>query len=203
MPVHINIEVLKLKKIISAYLVENGIEPNDEELALLYNDGSISGEEALLKVKEYKKYLEPVVSLDLPIKSNSEETVEETVLADFIPSDEDADELVDKVFKSDLSSYLFYEFGKKYLKQRELEVLWYRYGFDGEAKTLGEVGKILGVTRERVRQIELRALNKIKSKALRDPKMIDAIESYYCKDLKTVIENSENSYKLKYNIVKN
>ena len=95
------------------------------------------------------------VSLDTPVGEE-----EETPLGEFIPADKSYN-VEDQVFQSSLSSALDEILSS--LNQREEKILRLRYGlYDGHPKTLEEVGKEFGVTRERIRQIEAKALRKLR-----------------------------------------
>ena len=117
------------------------------------------------KVREILRVAQEPVSLETPIGEE-----EDSHLGDFIP-DDDAQAPVDAasmaLMREQLSEVL------KTLTPREARVLSLRYGLeDGNPKTLEEVGKEFNVTRERIRQIEAKALRKLRhpsrSKKLRD-----------------------------------
>ena len=101
-------------------------------------------------MRGYQKQL----SLDTPLK-NGEDTTYLGLLEkqDAIPCDE---QVIRQELNSKISELLMN------LPECEKEILRMRFGFDGEAKTLEEVGRKIGVSRERVRQIEKRAKKKIK-----------------------------------------
>ena len=71
------------------------------------------------------------------------------------------DEILEKIYKKDISCIV--RDLLKRLKPREEFVIKQRYGFDGDEQTLEKIGKKIGVTRERVRQIERKALKKIEN----------------------------------------
>jgi len=111
------------------------------------------------KVKEYLQYsdMTSTVSLDIPVGED-----EDSYLGDFIP--DVTQNIADEVERKDMAEKFEYIFNK-YLTPREAGVLRKRYGFNGqECMTLEEVGKIYGVTRERIRQIENKAKLKLKKK---------------------------------------
>ena len=101
--------------------------------------------------------IDQVISLDAPVNEDND-----SFLCDLIP---DSGMSVENQAER---NYLKYEIRKiidSTLKDREANIIRMRFGIDdNESKTLDEIGKVLGITRERVRQIEGRALNKIKYK---------------------------------------
>jgi RNA polymerase primary sigma factor len=108
-------------------------------------------------------------SLDIPVGE------EDTVLSSFIPDDKiksTEEEVMNKTLHEDLEK-LF----SRYLKKREIKILKLRYGLeDGTYHTLQEVGDRYGVTRERIRQIEAKAILKLKKTAKR-MNLLDYLES--------------------------
>ena len=157
-PVHMVETINKVKKTNSLLLHKNGREPTAEE---------ISAELGMSvdKVREILRVAQEPVSLETPIGEE-----EDSHLGDFIP-DEDAlapaDAASQLLLKEALSSVL------KTLTPREAKVLTLRFGLeDGHPKTLEEVGAEFNVTRERIRQIEAKALRKLRhpqrSKKLKD-----------------------------------
>ena len=106
-------------------------------------------------VHGYRKQL----SLDTPLKNGEDTTYRELLeKQDAVPCDE---QVIRQELNSKISALLMN------LPEREKEILRMRFGFDGEAKTLEEIGRKIGVSRERVRQIEKRAKEKLKNKILR------------------------------------
>ncbi len=157
-PVHMVETINKVKKANSQLLHENGRDPSAEEIAE-------SLDMPVDKVREILRVAQEPVSLETPIGEE-----EDSHLGDFIPDDE-AQAPVDAasmaLMREQLSEVL------KTLTPREARVLSLRYGLDdGNPKTLEEVGKEFDVTRERIRQIEAKALRKLRhpsrSKKLRD-----------------------------------
>ena len=157
-PVHMVETINKVKKTNSLLLHKNGREPTAEEIAA---EIGMSVE----KVREILRVAQEPVSLETPIGEE-----EDSHLGDFIP-DEDAlapaDAASQLLLKEALSAVL------KTLTPREAKVLTLRFGLeDGHPKTLEEVGAEFNVTRERIRQIEAKALRKLRhpqrSKKLRD-----------------------------------
>ena len=87
------------------------------------------------------------------------------------------------------------EIGYNGLTKREKTVLYYRFGFDGNGpRTLEELGKIFGVTRERIRQIQTKAIRKLRNKASFNPAMREFVEAYYDKDLQSIKNDMRKSF---------
>ena len=157
-PVHMVETITKVKKISSQLLHQNGHEPTAEEIA---KELSMTVD----KVREIMRISQEPVSLETPIGEE-----EDSHLGDFIP-DDDAPAPVDAtshvLLREQLSDVL------SSLTPREEMVLRLRFGLvDGRSRTLEEVGKEFNVTRERIRQIEAKALRKLRhpsrSKKLKD-----------------------------------
>ena len=157
-PVHMVETINKLIRIQRQLLQELGREPTAEEIA---KEMGITVE----KVREIKKISQDPVSLETPIGEE-----EDSHLGDFIP-DDDVPAPVDAAAYSMLKEQLMEVLDT--LSEREKKVLMLRFGLeDGRPRTLEEVGKEFNVTRERIRQIEAKALRKLRhpsrSKKLRD-----------------------------------
>ena len=157
-PVHMVETINKLIRISRQLLQEYGREPTSEEIA---EEMGITVE----KVREIKKISQDPVSLETPIGEE-----EDSHLGDFIP-DEDIPSPVDAAAYSMLQKHLREVLDT--LSEREKKVLILRFGLDdGRPRTLEEVGKEFNVTRERIRQIEAKALRKLRhpsrSKKLKD-----------------------------------
>lgn len=157
-PVHMVETINKLIRISRQLLQEYGREPTSEEIA---KEMGITVE----KVREIKKISQDPVSLETPIGEE-----EDSHLGDFIP-DDDVPAPVDAAAYSMLKEQLMEVLDT--LSDREKKVLMLRFGLeDGRPRTLEEVGKEFNVTRERIRQIEAKALRKLKhpsrSKKLKD-----------------------------------
>lgn len=157
-PVHMVETINKLIRTSRQLLQELGREPTPEEIA---KEMGIEEE----KVREIMKIAQEPVSLETPIGEE-----EDSHLGDFI-EDEDAlapaDAASFTLLKEQLEDVL------ETLTEREEEVLRLRFGLDdGRQRTLEEVGQVFGVTRERIRQIEAKALRKLRhpsrSKKLKD-----------------------------------
>ncbi|WP_246213118.1 RNA polymerase sigma factor RpoD [Aminipila butyrica] len=157
-PVHMVETINKLIRISRQLLQEYGREPSPEEIA---KEMDISEE----KVREILKIAQEPVSLETPIGEE-----EDSHLGDFIPDDDvpaPAEAAAFSMLKEQLVEVL------DTLTDREQKVLKLRFGLeDGRARTLEEVGKRFDVTRERIRQIEAKALRKLRhpsrSKKLKD-----------------------------------
>ena len=157
-PVHMVETINKLVRVSRQLLQEYGRDPLPEELAKEMN---IPEE----KVREILKIAQEPVSLETPIGEE-----EDSHLGDFLP-DEDAPAPTEAAAFTLLKEQLMDVLDT--LTPREMKVLKLRFGLeDGRARTLEEVGKEFQVTRERIRQIEAKALRKLRhpsrSKKLRD-----------------------------------
>jgi RNA polymerase primary sigma factor len=156
LPVHLVDKISKMRRVAMKLQEELGREPTDEEL----------GEElgiSASRVGQMRTAAIRPASLDAPIGDDDSNNFSEVV------QDENADTpyemLEDKTVTGMLQEMV------KTLDQREATILRYRFGLDGGAeKTLEEVGQKFGVTRERVRQIQNIALNKLR-------KMIEKLEA--------------------------
>jgi len=157
-PVHMIEIIHKLVRVSRRLLQELGREPSDEEIG---EEMGITPE----KVREIIKLAQTPVSLETPIGEE-----EDSHLGDFVEDREAVspfEAASQAMLRSDIEDVL------DTLTPRERRVLQLRFGLiDGHQRTLEEVGKRFGVTRERIRQIESRALRKlrhpIRSKKLRD-----------------------------------
>lgn len=157
-PVHMVETINKVKKVSSQLLHQNGHDPTAEEIAAAL-DMPVD------KVREIMRVAQEPVSLETPIGEE-----EDSHLGDFIPDDDapvPAEAASQTLLKEQLADVL------KTLTPREEKVLRLRFGLeDGRPRTLEEVGKEFNVTRERIRQIEAKALRKLRhpsrSKKLRD-----------------------------------
>jgi len=157
-PVHMVETINKLIRVSRSLLQELGKEPTPEEIA-------VEMDLPVEKVREIMKISQEPVSLETPIGEE-----EDSHLGDFIPDDDalaPAEAAAFTLLKEQLFSVL------ETLTPREKKVLCLRFGLDdGRQRTLEEVGKEFNVTRERIRQIEAKALRKLRhpsrSKKLKD-----------------------------------
>ena len=157
-PVHMVETINKVKKVSSQLLHQNGREPSADEIAEELNM-------PVDKVREIMRVAQEPVSLETPIGEE-----EDSHLGDFIP-DDDAPAPADAASHTMLREQLMEVLDT--LTPREEKVLRLRFGLeDGRSRTLEEVGKEFNVTRERIRQIEAKALRKLRhpsrSKKLKD-----------------------------------
>ncbi len=157
-PVHMVETINKVKKTSSLLLHRNGREPTADDIA---EELHMSVD----KVREILRISQEPVSLETPIGEE-----EDSHLGDFIPDDEalSPDEAAAKALRKEKINDVL-----KTLTPREAKVIALRFGLeDGKPMTLEEVGKEFDVTRERIRQIEAKALRKIRhpsrSKFLKD-----------------------------------
>ncbi|MDO5332358.1 MAG: RNA polymerase sigma factor RpoD [Bacillota bacterium] len=157
-PVHMVETINKQIRVTRQLLQELGRDPSPEEIAA-------EMEIPVEKVREISKIAQEPVSLETPIGEE-----EDSHLGDFIPDDDipsPADAAAFSMLKDQLNEVL------NTLTEREQQVLRLRFGLDdGRQRTLEEVGQQFQVTRERIRQIEAKALRKLRhpnrSKRLRD-----------------------------------
>jgi RNA polymerase primary sigma factor len=160
-PVHMVETINKLIRVSRQLLQEYGREPTPEEIAA---EMGISED----KVREIIKIAQEPVSLETPIGEE-----EDSHLGDFIPDDDapaPAEAAAFTLLKEQLMSVL------STLTPREEKVLKLRFGLeDGRARTLEEVGKYFKVTRERIRQIEAKALRKLRHPS-RSRKLKDSLD---------------------------
>ena len=147
-PVHMVETINKLKKVQSQLLHENGKEPTEDQIA---KEMGLS----VSRVREIIRVAQEPVSMETPIGPE-----EDSRLMDFI-RDEDAlapdDAALKTITNEDIDKVL------KTLSPREEDVIRLRFGlYDGRCHTLEEVGERFEVTRERIRQIEAKALRKLR-----------------------------------------
>ncbi len=150
-PVHMVETINKLNRISRQLLQENGREATNEELAKAMGV-------SLAKIREVKKIAQDPISLETPIGEK-----EDSHLGDFIEDHEAIapDDAAGSILLREQIEELLTG-----LTERERQVLELRFGLkDGKTRTLEEVGKYFDVTRERIRQIEGKALSKLKKTA--------------------------------------
>ena len=150
-PVHMVEKIRKYESFVSDYLIQNEIEPSVTKCAI---ELGVSNEE-MLRIKSASR---SVISLETPI--NEKETDD---LYDFVISEEES--LEDKAIEKNLF-YNVLSIMEENLTPREISIIFDRVGYNEENRelTLEEIGKKLGVTRERIRQIEAKSFRKLKNK---------------------------------------
>jgi len=149
-PVHMVETINRLNKVIREFLQENGEYPTVQDLSKLMDKPVDKISEILLAARE-------TISADSPITGSDED---DSTLGDFL-----ADDAVDHPEEAAVKMIIREEIEKilDTLQPKEATVLKMRYGlFDGKVKTLEEVGQFFNVTRERIRQIEVKALRKLR-----------------------------------------
>ena len=158
-PVHMVETINRYKRVTRQLSVELGRKPTDQELAWALGVTP-------KKLKEIMNANKTPVSLETPLGKE-----EDSTLSDFIADDNGCRPDVsssERMLKAHIKELLVD------LLPREAEVLKLRYGLeDGQARTLEQVGRIFNITRERVRQIEFKAMKK-----LREPSKFEKLEGY-------------------------
>ena len=147
LPVHLYETISRIKKTTKLLSQERGRKPTEEEIAT-------SMEMTIEKLRFIAKSAQLPISLETPIGKE-----EDSRLGDFIEADGETpeDQVSKSLLREDLENVL------DTLSPRERDVLRLRYGLDdGRMKTLEEIGQIFNVTRERIRQIEAKALRKLR-----------------------------------------
>lgn len=147
-PVHMVETINKLARIERQLTLELNREPTEEELAKKMGT-------TVEKIRDVYKISQEPVSLETPIGEE-----EDSHLGDFIPDETNMspeDYAINELLKDEISEILLT------LTEREEKVIRLRFGLeDGRPRTLEEVGQLFGVTRERIRQIEAKALRKLR-----------------------------------------
>mmetsp|Transcript_31700 Transcript_31700/g.75328 ORF Transcript_31700/g.75328 Transcript_31700/m.75328 type:complete len:275 (-) Transcript_31700:3271-4095(-) len=158
LPVHLYDTISAIRKTTRTLNIEIGRSPTEEEIALKM-------EMSVEKLRSVLQSAQPTLSLERPLKNDDDASQ----LSDFIEADQESpEEHVEKsMLRDDLENVI------NSLSPRERDVVRMRYGLDdGRIKTLEEIGQIFSVTRERVRQIEAKAIRKLRqpyrSSILRD-----------------------------------
>lgn len=163
-PVHMGEEISRMMLLERDEILRTGKDVlSDTELCELVGVDM----DRLDKLRELKKLNSSILSLDVPLHSHSGDNASDNVLGDYI-ADTSAHDPIDAVI-----SYFGGDIDKKLdqwnLTDKEKEIIKLRFGLDdGIPRTLEQVGKIHSVTRERIRQIEFRALNKARFAVLKE-----------------------------------
>ena len=157
-PVHMVESIYRVTRSQRELTQKNGREPTVDEIA---EDTGMSED----KVQEVMRIASDPVSLEMPVGESDDSHLEDTIPDRGNPTPEEAASF--RLLKEQLTLVL------SYLSPREEKILRLRFGLeDGVAHTLEEVGQTFNITRERIRQIESKALRKLKT-MLRDRKMDD------------------------------
>ena len=147
-PVHMVATINKLTRVHRQLTLELNREPTEEELAKKMNT-------SVEKIRDIYKISQEPVSLETPIGEE-----DDSHLGDFVPDERNMspeEYATNEMLKDEISEILLT------LTEREEKVIRLRFGLeDGKARTLEEVGKMFNVTRERIRQIEAKALRKLR-----------------------------------------
>ncbi len=147
-PVHMVESINKIRKCTNNFLKDHGREPSVEELSELTGL-------SVNRVYECKKHDWDPESLDRAIIAGEDSQVGDFIMDQTVDVEND---VYNKTLHNELEKFL------SHLTDRERDVIIQRYGLDGRgSKTLEQVGKELNVTRERIRQIESKALRKMKN----------------------------------------
>ena len=149
LPAHIYSTITKIKKVENEFLTNFQRVPTPAEVAKKLD---ISEK----KIKEIYKYMSDTSSLDTPVGDEEDTTIGSFIVDEAIvdPALNMENVALTEALEKVLST----------LKEQEAEVIRLRFGFDnGRSKTLEEVGEIYGVTKERIRQIEAKALRKLRN----------------------------------------
>ena len=157
LPVHMSDEYSKIKKYISEIVVRDGVEPTEEEIA-----------EALKTTPERIREVLSMVELTNTTHCSLDDPIGQENDAYYMDLVVDENQNVERMIEDKMTSYDMQEALREILQPREFFIISHRYGFvnevndSSEPKTLECLGGMMGLTRERVRQIEMKALKKIK-----------------------------------------
>jgi RNA polymerase primary sigma factor len=161
LPVHVSEDLYRLHKVTNELSYNLQRRPTLEELAVQMGI-------SLRKVRRLLRWEHRVLSLNSPVGDE-----QDSELVDFIP-DRDTPSM-EETFAHRQMRESVQDMMAKRLRPRECEVLRMRFGLDGsQGQTLEQVAKVLGVTRERVRQIEARALRRLRYASIRDRELREA-----------------------------
>lgn len=155
LPVYIFEDVKRINKLTHDYQEEHGFEPNDETISDILDI-------PLEKVRKLKVAMQEPLSFSQPLSKNRNDGEEGGSLGEFVADSKSAIfDFENETFYSSFNSVIF---DSDILTEREKFIIKHRYGFEGETKeTLEEVGNMLGLTRERIRQLEIGALKKLRN----------------------------------------
>ena len=173
LPVHVVDDINKIKKFSTAFMQQNNRFPTNEEIAEFFMENKYMDQLLRAKTKEDKDKLfnavlnriddlksyemSDPVSLDQPVQTSDGD--DDTTLGDFIGDEKDNDSFLNEVDREEVVRMVHEK-----LNPREWRVIQLRFGIGiDHPHTLEEVGKEFGLTRERIRQIESKALRKLKS----------------------------------------
>ncbi len=169
-PVHMVETINRLVRVSRRLVQEYGREPTSEEIAVGMSDPALGPPVTPERVREIIKVAQDPVSLETPVGEE-----DESHLGDFLPDDSalaPADAASHQLLKEQVMDVL------NSLTSRERKVLELRFGLeDGRSRTLEEVGRDFDVTRERIRQIEAKALRKLRHPS-RSKKLKDYLADY-------------------------
>ncbi|MFA5060511.1 MAG: RNA polymerase sigma factor RpoD/SigA [Candidatus Omnitrophota bacterium] len=160
-PVYMNEEIFKCKKVTEALTHKLKRKPRAGEIAKKLKV-------SVDKVRELNNWITKMSSLEAPIGEDGEGQVKDMIEDDSLAApDEELDEFFNKERAADLL---------KMMSEREREILEMRFGItDGTSRTLAEIAKKMGVSRERIRQVEAAALKKLR-KILKQQERVKKIE---------------------------
>ena len=147
LPVHVGDDIRKLRRV-KRSLEREGRTPTAHAIAehLIWEPEKV---QFLLDVE----FMTDVVSLDVPVNEDGDAT-----LGDLIPDQRyNPESVVEQMGNDELIADVFEE-----LSEREIEILKFRMGFDSPKMTLEQVGEEYGLTRERIRQIEAKAIKRLR-----------------------------------------
>ncbi len=156
-PVHIMELVNKVRRLVGNFVQQHGREPTAEELAE-------KTDLPIEKIKEIQKLTQEPVSLEVTVGEKEDTVLENYISNEGAVSPEEA--VIDNLLRDQIAKVL------QTLSEREQTVIKLRFGLeDGIPRSLEEIGRIMGVTRERVRQIEEKSLKKLRTNS--SPKLRD------------------------------